>query len=337
MKKPVSQAKAGQGGRPGRARKMSATDPGGKGFGLERSSPSGRHARESSDRGLPLASICVAGIQMAVSNHVGRNADQICAAVERAARVRADVLLTPEGALSGYRPDFDIREVRDALHRVTALARQRSVGLALGTCFVEADGKCYNQLRFYRPSGEYLGFHSKTLLCGTMDRAPQGEINHYAVAGLRVFPWAPGLTIGGLICNDLWANPGCTPMPDVHLTQQLARMGARIIFHAVNGGRDGSEQSRMVWRFHEANLRMRALAGSVWIVTTDNCHPAKWPCSSPCGVVDPRGVWVGRTASKGPQFFACTIDLGREARSGRHRRGARSDGSNPRTLHGLIP
>ena len=30
-------------------------------------------------------------------------------------------------------------------------------------------------------------------------------------------------------------------MPDPHLTQQLARMGARVVFHAVNGGRDGGE------------------------------------------------------------------------------------------------
>ena len=37
----------------------------------------------------------------------------------------------------------------------------------LGTCFVEAaDGHCYNQIRFYRADGEFLGFHSKTLQVG---------------------------------------------------------------------------------------------------------------------------------------------------------------------------
>jgi predicted amidohydrolase len=255
--------------------------------------------------------IRVAGLQMPVRSEIRRNADRICEAVERAARARAEILLTPEGSLSGYRPDFDVGEAADALERVTALARRLKVGLALGTCFVEADGECYNQIRFYRPSGEFLGFHSKTLLCAGLGRAasPQDEINHYAESRLRVFRWAPGLTIGGLICNDLWANPQCTPMPDIHLSQRLAAKGARIIFHAVNGGRDGSENSKLAWQYHEANLRMRAQAGNLWIVTADNSHPASLPCSAPSGVIDPHGRWVCRVKPKGPQFFVCTIDL----------------------------
>jgi predicted amidohydrolase len=255
--------------------------------------------------------IRVAGFQMPVSNRIRQNTDRICAAIRRAARARADILLTPEGSLSGYRPDFDVREAADALERVTALARQVKVGLALGTCFVEANRKCYNQIRFYRPSGEFLGFHSKTLRCAGLGPAasPKDELNHYAVSRLRVFRWAPGLTIGGLICNDLWANPQCTPMPDVHLTQRLAEMGARIIFHAVNGGRDGSENSKVAWQYHEANLRMRAQAGNLWIVTADNSHPASLPCSAPSGVIDPHGRWVCQAKPRGSQFFVCTIDL----------------------------
>ena len=253
--------------------------------------------------------IRIAGLQMPVSPLIRLNAERICAGIEQSAQEGVEILLTPEGSLSGYRHDFDVREFADALERVTALARRRAVGLALGTCSVEADGKCYNQIRFYRPSGEFLGFHSKTLLCGTLEAHPQGEINHYSTAPLQVFAWAPGLTIGGLICNDVWANPQCTPMPDTHLTQRLAAMGARIIFHAVNGGRDGSEDSELAWRYHEANLRMRARAGNVWIVTADNCHPPELPCSSPCGVLDPRGVWACRTDARGLQFFVHTIDL----------------------------
>lgn len=254
---------------------------------------------------------------MAVGRDIRRNAAKICAAIRQAARAGAEILLTPEGALSGYRPDFDVRRQQEALDQVTTLARRHSVGLALGTCAVEADGKCYNQLRFYRPTGEYLGFHSKTLLCGSLDPEPQGEINHYAVAPLRVFEWAPGLLIGGLICNDVWANPQCTPMPDAHLTQRLAEMGARVIFHAVNGGRDGSEASRLNWQFHDANLRMRAQAGDVHIVTVDNAGPARWPCSSPSGIVDNAGAWACAANPLGPQFFAHTIDL---TRGGKRRR-----------------
>jgi predicted amidohydrolase len=255
--------------------------------------------------------IRVAGLQMPVSSEIRRNADRICGAVEQAARARAEILLTPEGSLSGYRPDFEAREAAAALQRVTTLAKRLKVGLALGTCFIEADRKCYNQIRFYRPSGEYLGFHSKTLLCAGLGPAasPKDEINHYAVSKLSVFPWAPGLTIGGLICNDLWANPQCTPMADIHLTQRLAEMGVRIIFHAVNGGRDGSENSKVAWQYHEANLRMRAQAGKLWLVTVDNSHPTSLPCSAPSGVLDPRGRWVCRAKPRGQRFFVCTIEL----------------------------
>ena len=119
-----------------------------------------------------------------------------------------------------------------------------------------------------------------------------------------------GVAIGGLICNDMWANPACTPVPDSHLSQQLSDMGAQVIFHAVNGGRDGGEWSRgTVWDFHESNLRMRARAGRVWVVTVDNCEPTHIPCSAPSGVIDPEGNWACRVEQQGERFFAYTIDL----------------------------
>jgi len=251
----------------------------------------------------------IAGYQMSVSNDVDSNTGKILSAIDGAADGGAAILLTPEGALSGYTHQFDASAVKEALARVTERARDRAVGLALGTCFVEDDGKRYDQLRFYRPDGEYLGFHSKILRCGTLESHPVGEINHYAASELRVFPWTQGISIGGLVCNDLWANPDCTPMPDPHLTQQLSDKGARIIFHAVNGSRDGSKWSELIWHFAESNLRMRARAGHLWIVTADNCNPEHIACSSPSGVIDPTGAWKCRTSPKGEELFTCDVTL----------------------------
>ncbi len=253
--------------------------------------------------------IRVAGYQMPVVNDIDANVSQICAAIEQAATEKAEILLTPEGSLSGYRHEFDNAAVRKGLRVITKLARERGVGLALGTCFVEDNGQCYNQIRFIRQDGVYLGFHAKTLRCGTLTHPPVGEINHYGVTDLRTFEWREGLPIGGLICNDLWANPGCTPMPDPHLSQQLSELGARIIFHAVNGGRDGSDWSEVAWRYHDANLRMRAQAGNVWIVTVDSSEPAHLPCSAPSGVISPQGQWVCQVDNRGEQFFVFSIDL----------------------------
>jgi predicted amidohydrolase len=253
--------------------------------------------------------IAVAGYQMAVTENISTNFEKLIAAVDEAAEQGAEILLTPEGSLSGYTHQFDIFAVEQSLDWLAHHAREKRLGLALGTCFVEADGKCYNQVRFYRPDGAYLSFHSKILRCGSLEEPPVGEINHYAARDLRTFSWREDLTIGGLICNDLWANPECTPMPDPHLTQQLSRMGARLIFHAVNGGRNGSEWSRLAWSYHESNLRMRARAAATWIITVDSAAPEHLPCSAPSGVIDPRGEWVCRTAAVGEDLFVYRIKI----------------------------
>lgn len=251
----------------------------------------------------------VAGAQIPVSNNIEANVAAIGRAIAYARNVGADILLTPEGSLSGYTHQFDPTETQEALKVVTRQAREAGLGLALGTCFLEPDDQqCYNQIRFYEPAGTFRGFHTKTLTCGTMTEPPVGEINHYAVRPLKTFDFRQ-IPVGGLICNDMWANPACTPMPDTHLSQQLAQMGARVIFHAVNGGRDGSAWSEVNWRFHESNLQMRALAGKVWIVTVDNCAPITIPCSSPSGVVAPDGSWACRTEPIGEQFFDYRIEL----------------------------
>lgn len=251
----------------------------------------------------------VAGYQMAVGLEIAQNTRRICNAIDWAADHGAEVLLTPEGSLSGYTHELDAGAVEKGLGIVVGHARGRNVGLALGTCFVEQDRKCYNQLRFYRPDGEYLGFHSKILRCGSVDGRSQGEVNHYAASDLHVFPWRDGLLIGGLVCNDMWANPECTPMPDPHLAQQLSAMGAKIILHAVNGDRNGSSWSGVAWHYHESNLRMRARAGGIWIVTADNASPEQMECSAPSGVIDRLGEFVCRTTPKGEQLFVHTIAL----------------------------
>jgi predicted amidohydrolase len=254
--------------------------------------------------------IRITGAQLPVTNDIQANLAATLRAVDVARAEGADILLTPEGSLSGYTPRFDTDAARQALEAVADAARSAGVGLALGTCLVEPDdGLCYDELRFYAPDGAYLGFHSKILLCGTMcDEPPQGELNDYAARPLRTFA-LNGLTVGGLICNDMWANPECTPQPDPHLTQQLVRMGARVIFHAVNGGRSGGEWSQVAWHYHETNLRMRARAGRVHIATVDSSAPVHLRCSAPSGIVAPDGSWLVRAAERGEQYYTADLAL----------------------------
>jgi predicted amidohydrolase len=251
----------------------------------------------------------VAGAQLPVVRDIAANTAAIHRAIDFAVAQGADILLTPEGSVSGYTPHFDRGAADEALREITTRAASAGLGLALGTCRIEDDGLCYNQIRFHAKDGTFLGFHAKTLRCGTMTNPSVGEINDYAEAPLRTFDFE-GATVGGLICNDYWANPGCTPMPDPHLTHQLAQMGARVIFHAVNGGRDDSPLSPIHTAFHESNLLLRARADKLWVVTVDNSDPAHLPTSSPSGVVAPDGTWAVKAPRSGEQCFVFTIDWG---------------------------
>jgi predicted amidohydrolase len=237
------------------------------------------------------------------------------AAIERAVSYavveKADILLTPECALSGYVADFDADGTVAALKHILSVAQKAGIAMALGTCYVEADdGRKYDELKFYTKEGEYLGFHAKILLCSRIAKPSKGdEINHFSTRPLRTFE-IKGVTVGGLICNDLWANPEYTPQADSHLSQQLAGQGARIIFQAVNSGQEKGESLELNRRFHEANLRMRARAGKVWIVTVDAVSTEPGLSNQvPSGVVDPSGNWAVRLESDKEQYFAYTIKL----------------------------
>ncbi len=253
----------------------------------------------------------IAGAQIPVTGSMEDNFKAVMRAVDFAIDEKADILLTPEGSLSGYTGEFDQDVLEEMLRKIVARARKGKLSLALGTCFHDAgDQNCYNQIRFYDGDGVHLGSHCKILLCKSLTRSGDRSIDEsFSSKPLSAFQFK-GIAIGALICNDLWANPGCTPMPDPHLTQQLSGLGVKIVFHAVNGGRSPDEFSRVVaWQYHESNLRMRARAGGLWIVTVDNCYPEDQQCSAPSGVVNPDGDWVCRAPSMGERFFAHTIEL----------------------------
>jgi len=77
----------------------------------------------------------VSGLQMNVTKDVAQNTVTIKKAITNAAEAGADILLTPEGSLSGYHSGFNRQTVKAALAEVTAFAKDKKLGLALGTCF----------------------------------------------------------------------------------------------------------------------------------------------------------------------------------------------------------
>lgn len=251
----------------------------------------------------------VAGAQIPVVRDIRKNVEAILRAIAYAAQEKADVLVTPEGSLSGYVHDFDAAATARALEDVVRKAREANVALVLGTCF-EEDGQRYDGQRFYDKDGTFLGSHAKILLCRRVsDPKSKGEIDSFKSKPLRTLNFGK-LVVGGLVCNDMWADPEWTPMDDPHLTQKLSEMGARIIFHSVNSGLGEGEELALNLAYHETNLRMRARSGHVWIVTVDAADPGgKLSCQSPSGILDSKGKWVVQADPKSERFFVSTIEI----------------------------
>lgn len=255
----------------------------------------------------------VAGAQIAVTSDIDANVATITRAIEFAAREKADVLVTPEGALSGYTPDFDAKATRAALPLVLAKARAARIALVLGTCFEAEDGRRYDAQRFYDKDGGYLGFHAKVLLCRRMAEPDgKGEIDSFQTRPVRTFA-LQGLTVGGLVCNDMWANPEWTPMDDPHLSHRLSDMGARLIFVSANTGRSIGPELAVSRAFHESNVLMRARVDKLWLVVVNAADPN--PAAPdrvlhvPSGVVAPDGSWAYLTPTTGEHFFAHTVEI----------------------------
>lgn len=254
----------------------------------------------------------VAGAQIPVTRDIRRNVETLTRAIEYAQREKADVLVTPEGALSGYWTGFDAEATNQALEGIVARAKAANIALVLGTCFADENGTPFDAQRFYDRTGTYLGFHSKILLCRSMSKpGAAGEADYFKSAPLRVFR-LHGLTVGGLVCNDMWANPECTPMPDPYLARQLAGMGAKVVFHSVNAGQDDGENWPLFHAFHESNLRLRARSSKLWFIVVDAADPdGKKRSNCPSGVVGPDGHWAVQVKPEGEQFFAHTIEVER--------------------------
>ena len=285
-----------------------------------------RGAEASANAAMPAAQSSarewtVAGLQILDSKDVPTNERVIHAAIDRAAAAKADFLITPEGSLSGYHPAFDRVQVAEAIARVTSHAKDVRLGLVLGTCFKDLEEEwpevvatevgakhkqreyCYDQIRVYAPTGEYLGAHSKILLCSPIFHPGTGEVSQYVTGTLRTFTW-DGVCFGALICNDLWATPGATTTPNPYLPWRLKTMGAQVIFHSV--GTAGTPEFYRTYQ--EANQSLWAKVLRVPIVTT-NANDGKIPSNCRAGFVDASGERHNLAPDLGEQFFVSKVSI----------------------------
>jgi predicted amidohydrolase len=249
--------------------------------------------------------VILAGLQMDVSCNITTNKEQIIKAIYEASETEADFLVTPEGSLSGYTNEFNQQELSKALKEVLSVAKRVNVGLMLGTCYKDSlNGKefCYNQVRVYTSEGNFLGAYSKILRCSNLDLPGSGEMVQYVEGNLKTFDWN-GLRFGILICNDLWATPGYTTMPNPYLPWKLKQMGAQFIIHCINSGTVQKYRS-----FHESSAELWALSLRIPIFEV-NAAQGNEIINAQSGLIETNGNRRLRIPDSGLQFFTAKITI----------------------------
>jgi predicted amidohydrolase len=249
------------------------------------------------------SSIILSGLQMTVNNDIKSNQEQIIKGIRRAAQEGSSFLVTPEGSLSGYTSNFSQSELNAALDEIKAVAAEMKVGLMLGTCYKENIKNrefCFNQVRIYAPDGHFMGEYSKILRCSNLDVPGTGEMVEYAEGELKIFDW-DGLRFGILICNDLWATPGYTTMPNPYLPWKLKQMGAQFIIHCINSG-----TAQKYRPFHESSAELWAFSTHLPILEV-NAAQGKETINAQSGLIDSNGVRSMRIPDSGEQFFTVRI------------------------------
>lgn len=252
------------------------------------------------------AKLRLAGLQMNVTKNIIENKILILEGIRNAATNGANYLITPEGSLSGYHSDFNQMELDNALEEILEEARNNNIGLFLGTCYfnkINEKEYCFNQIRLYSPTGKYLGAHSKILLCSPLDYPGTGEITDYVQGELKTFT-LDGITFGTLICNDLWASPGFTTLPNTYLPWQLKKLGAQIIIHSMNSG-----YKQRYRKFHESSSELWAYALNITIMQVNAAKEEK-QINASSGIINSHGVREVIVPDVGEQLFYYDLDVG---------------------------
>jgi predicted amidohydrolase len=251
------------------------------------------------------SNLVLTGLQMNVTRDINNNLHQILIGIREAAREGADFLVTPEGSLSGYTPDFNQSELVTALEEITMEASKLNVGLMLGTCYKELkSGRefCYNQVRVYSPDGHFMDAYSKILRCSNLDLPGSGEMVDYIEGELKTFVWND-LSFGILICNDLWATPGYTTMPNPFLPWKLKQMGAQFIVHCINSGTVQKYRP-----FHESSAELWALSLQIPILEVNAAQEMEI-INARSGLIDANGERSLRVNDSGFQCFTVRINF----------------------------
>jgi predicted amidohydrolase len=231
--------------------------------------------------------------QFPISLSIEKNLETMLAILEQSQP--EDLILFPEGAVSGYSHDLsflnniDLQELDAALKQLQLAAARYQIHLWVGSLNSQS-GLWFNRAYSFNPQGDLhtydkinLAHHERGIL------APGNKLPVFAVNTEH-----GTLRIGVQLCRE------------IRYPEQwgwLARQGAQIILH-LNNAINNSSQS-MVWRSH---LISRAAETQCFVLSANNAAPGQL---CPTMAVAPDGEILSEIISPKQAQMRLELDLSR--------------------------
>jgi len=228
--------------------------------------------------------------QFPITLDIGENLDVVLSVLARAEQ--DDLVVLPEGALSGYAQDpaflrgIDVALLGDSLRALRDEAARRQVHLIFGSCVREA-AEWYNAGLYYGSDKAFV-YHKVNLATSERGHFTAGSQLPVIEMTMR----RGTVKLGIQLCREIrfpaqW--------------QQLARGGAEVFAYLTNAVGDGTQAP--VWRSH---LISRAAENQRFVLCANNAHPAQ---QCPSMIVSPGGRVLWEVISAALEMVRCVLDL----------------------------
>ncbi len=249
---------------------------------------------------LPVSKLRVAAVQMSFASDLEGNIEKISQVIGQAKKRRADVVLFPECATSGYNTDFASlkpTQIREALQTVGELAAKHRINLLIGSPLF-SKRKLYNALIAFDRSGSPTHAYAKCQLT-------PADAAHFTPGNAVAYFHLDGIPVTAIICHE-------RRYPELVRIPVMA--GARIIFHP-NAGLDSLSVSRSKHKGKDG-MAVRAFENAVHYLFANSVGPQgdKLWSAGDSKIVDASGKTLALAGNNNEEIIVETLNLDQASR-----------------------
>jgi predicted amidohydrolase len=243
----------------------------------------------------------IACAQITYGADTAKNIADLISTINQAADSGADIVLTPEAMMTGYKSGIAIPQswVDAKLALISAECAKRKIIAVVSGNRRDSRDSIYLTAYLIDKSGRLVGWYDKTGLLYDETSAGFAKGMSYPVFDLDIN--GQTVKVGLQICRDQQYFAGF---------RLLALKGARIILHIAAGLSNPELPGER--RLIEAKIRERAMTNSVIVASTNQSGNYQLLRSQ---LVDPRGVVLNKTTDDNVHMICATFDLALADRS----------------------